>query len=70
MELTHIGGHEMTTTSIADHPGAARRGGDRTARRAASSPAVEALRGQSLAALTQLAGVLGYPPQWADELER
>ena len=60
----------MTTPSIAEHPGAVRRDGDSTARRTASSPAVEAVRAQSHAALTHLVTALGYPPHWADELER
>ena len=60
----------MTTPLITEHPRASRRGGDRTARRTSSMPTVEALRAQSNAALSHLARVLGYPPEWADELER
>ena len=33
-------------------------------------PTVEALRTESNEALTHLVRVLGYPPHWADELER
>ena len=33
-------------------------------------PAVEDLRAESRATLTQLVTMLGYPPHWADELER
>jgi hypothetical protein len=60
----------VTTPSIAEQPGAARQGGARTARRTASTSADEALRAQSHASLTVLVTALGYPPHWADELER
>jgi hypothetical protein len=59
----------MTTTSIAEQLGA-RRGDVPTARPRTPSPTVEALRAQSSSAQTDLVSVLGYPPQWADELER
>jgi hypothetical protein len=38
--------------------------------RTAPSPTVDEVRARSSAALTQLATLLGYPPQWGAELER
>ena len=60
----------MTTTSTAGRAGATRRDRDGRARRSTSSSTVEALRADSRAGLTDLVTVLGYPPHWADELER
>src|SRR5262249_5878937 len=61
---------EMTTTSTAEHPEAALQEREGRARRSPSSPTVETLRADSHAGLTDLVSVLGYPPHWADELER
>jgi len=59
----------LTTSSIAERRNSAghRRHGKRGT---APSRTVETLRAESHATLTQLVTMLGYPPHWADELER
>jgi hypothetical protein len=59
----------MTTTSILDRPGAQRLR-DPVAPGAGSEATVEAARVESRTALAELVRALGYPPHWADELER
>ena len=60
----------MTTSSIAERQSSVGRGRERRGRGTASSRTVETLRAESHATLAQLMTMLGYPPHWADELER
>jgi len=71
MQLTSLEGTDMSTASISEHhPRTTHRGRDREARRTAPGPSIDTVRAQSRATLTQLVTMLGYPPHWADELER